>query len=947
MRIFRCLLILFLLSICALAQTRATSALIGHVEDPTHAGVAGAEVTLKNADTGFAKKTLTDSSGSYSFGNLPLTGLYSAEAVRNGFAGTKQEGIQLRAGETTILNFSLNVAGDKSTVTVSGASDSVDTENTQLDNRFDLAKINNTPIFGRKLSTIPLLDSAVRGARGTGDLFLSNTLFVINGGGRRQVTYAVDNATGDDSWGRQALFTSVPFSAVQEVSVLTNASSAEYGRTTGGAVNIVTKSGTNDFHGDALVLWRPGSIQARAPLAVVRTDDKLAQGSATVSGPIIRDKTHFLLSYEHSNQLRDSVITSAFAPGVFTGEFNQDLFLARLDHQINASHALSLRSNFDRFDDTNPNDGVGGNNLPSTARIFARRTYSTQLSETWTINNNTINEARFQFQLASPITQFTAVSPSIQFVRTGLATEGESRFGSLINHQYQFADTVSLNHGRHALRMGVDLLNSSSGGTGQEFGGGFALGQFTVPGVGASAVTKPISQLTIADVSCAVGCRFTQSFGNQNYNVGEWLTGVFVQDNWTVNPRLVLNLGLRYDNQTFTDDRNNFQPRVGFAFRPFADSNSTVVRGSYGIFVSEIRTNLAAGYAIGGPQGIFTFSAAPGQLGFPTAIATLPAFPAGASLPARDITVRVGQRDFLSQFFNVSALRFYPDALVNPYTHQWTMGIEHEFSPSIILSVDYVGQHSLKLERPVDLNTPAPFVRTAPGQTRTAAAADAARPIVPVANGYKRILATVNAGSSYYDGLTTNLKTKFGRRFSALTSYTWSHAINTVEPDVPQQDPNDSNFIGFQEKATSILDQRHRISISGSYELPWRFTLGSWIQAASGRPYNITTGVDNNGDGSNSDRPVINGVVIPRNSGRGSSTYDISAFAEKAIQIRERMAVSLRAEAFNLTNHNNIYGRNGVFGNTATPSASLGAALGGISNVDPGRELQFQLRFSF
>jgi hypothetical protein len=216
-----------------------------------------------------------------------------------------------------------------------------------------------------------------------------------------------------------------------------------------------------------------------------------------------------------------------------------------------------------------------------------------------------------------------------------------------------------------------------------------------------------------------------------------------------------------------------------------------------------------------------------------------------------------------------------------------------------------------------------------------------------VANGYKRILATVNAGSSYYDGLTANLKTKFGRRFSALTSYTWSHAINTVEPDVPQQDPNDSNFIGFQEKATSILDQRHRISISGSYELPWRFTVGSWVQAASGRPYNITTGFDNNGDGSNSDRPVINGVLIPRNSGRGSSTYDISAFAEKAVQIRERMAVSLRAEAFNLTNHNNIYGRNGVFGNNASPSASLGAPLGGISNVDPGRELQFQLRFSF
>jgi hypothetical protein len=273
--------------------------------------------------------------------------------------------------------------------------------------------------------------------------------------------------------------------------------------------------------------------------------------------------------------------------------------------------------------------------------------------------------------------------------------------------------------------------------------------------------------------------------------------------------------------------------------------------------------------------------------------------------------------------------------------------VQHEFSPNVNLSIDYLGQHSLKLERPADLNAPSPFVRTAQGQTRTAAAADATRPILPVANGYKRILATVNAGAAYYNGLTTNLRTRFGKRFSALTSYTWSHSINTVEPDATGQDPNDSNFLGIQEKATSLLDQRHRFSISGSYDLPWQITVGSWTQVASGRPFNITTGTDNNGDGSNSDRPVINGVVIPRNFGKGTATYDVSAFVQKTVQLRERLAVSLRAEAFNLTNHNNIYGRNGVYGNAITQNAALGSPLGGISNVDPGREIQFQLRLSF
>src|SRR5437660_205541 len=125
MRIFRCFPILFLLSICAFAQTRATSALIGHVEDPAHARVAGAELVLQNSETGLTRKATTDSSGTYSFGNLPLTGLYSVEATKTGFARAKKQGIQLQAGDTTVLNFGLNVAEEKNIVTVSGTPDSV------------------------------------------------------------------------------------------------------------------------------------------------------------------------------------------------------------------------------------------------------------------------------------------------------------------------------------------------------------------------------------------------------------------------------------------------------------------------------------------------------------------------------------------------------------------------------------------------------------------------------------------------------------------------------------------------------------------------------------------------------------------------------------------------------------------------------------------------------
>ncbi|HEY0565054.1 MAG TPA: TonB-dependent receptor, partial [Terriglobales bacterium] len=488
----------------------------------------------------------------------------------------------------------------------------------------------------------------------------------------------------------------------------------------------------------------------------------------------------------------------------------------------------------------------------------------------------------------------------------------------------------------HVLKVGADAIHSSSGGFGQEFGSGFLLGQFTLkPGV-----TKPADQLTIADVQ-----RFQQSFGNSQYNIREWLGSVFAQDNFRLTSNLTVEAGLRYEAQQFTDDHNNVAPRLGIAYK-LPDTN-TVVRASYGMFYSEIRADLAAGDKLNGPNGIFTFSAAPGQLGFPTSLSALPAFPAGAILPPRDITVRAGQRALLSQFFDVNALPFYPDALLNPYTHQWTAAIEHDFGAGWLFTIDYLGQRSFKLERPLDLNAPSVFLRTAPGQVRSAAVADATRPIVPLPNGFRRIIATVNQGWASYDGLQLEARKRMSRRFTAILGYTYSHTINTVEPDVPQQDPNDNHLLGEFEKANGLLDQRHRVSASGNYALPWGFAVGSWITAGSGRPYNVTTGADNNGDGSNADRPVINGVVIPRNFGQGTPTYDISAYIGKSFRITEGSALSVRAEGYNLTNANNIVGRNGVFGNGATPLASFGQALSGLSNVDPARAFQFQARFVF
>ncbi len=419
---------------------------------------------------------------------------------------------------------------------------------------------------------------------------------------------------------------------------------------------------------------------------------------------------------------------------------------------------------------------------------------------------------------------------------------------------------------------------------------------------------------------------------------------MFAQDNWNVLPNLNVNLGLRWDGETFTGQNALFSPRAGFAWR--LPGSNTVIRGGYGIYYSEERTDLYASAALGGPQGAFTYSATPGGLGFPTSFAPI-TFPLGATLPARSITILAGQCGYLNQFLPVDQLHFCSNNFQNPYTQQWNLGFEHDLGGGWLFAMDYIGSHTIHIEQPVDLNSPSPFIRTAPGQMRSVAAANRTRPILPVPGGYQQVLQYVNAGSAWYDGLQVRVTKQLSRHVSLLGTYTWSHDINTVEWDGTSQNPNDYGCLVACEKATSQLNQTNRASISATYSLPWGFMLSGWMEAASGFPFNITTGVDNNGDGNTSDRPVINGAVIGRDAGAAPATYDFNFALQKSIHMTERANLILRAESYNTTNHLNLYTLNGVYGNAANPVATFGTPMGGLANVGPPRLMQFMARIVF
>jgi Carboxypeptidase regulatory-like domain/TonB dependent receptor len=966
---------LLALGFCLSAQTPDMATIRGHVIDQTRAGIPGVQVTAKNTQSGLERTTLTDETGRFSLAGLPISGKYELTAKKSNFSEARLNDVTLAGGTTADVNLRLSVAGGETQVTVTGAAGEVRADQPQLGDRLDERQINEVPLLNRRITYLPLLNAANRPALNQGDVFMNQNLFTTNGAGRRQSWFEVDGSTGSDSWGRQTIFSNIPVTAVQEMTVLTNAFSAEYGASTGSVVNIVTKSGSSQYHGEILELWRPsatsaalsGFTAATATNGNAVTSDTLGQSAVALSGPISGGgHTYFSLAAEYSRQDRASPINSPIAPGSFVGHYRGWLGFLRVDHQINERHQLFFRGNLDGFHDTNPNGTVGGNNLPSVDRVFRRRTYSAEVGETAVLSPSLLNNIRVQFQLASPITQFDPVVYGTQYQvpisAGGVFTSGTSQSALLMNRQYQFNDVLSSIHGRHQLKFGADVIYAHTGGNSKEFGGPIYLGQFiyNTCTLALALCESPAYLNNITNVRS-----YTQSYGNANYTVNDTLWALFVQDDYHVRSDLTINLGLRYEQQTFTDARRDFAPRLGFSYNWRGDGK-TVIRGGFGIYYSQVVDNSAANWALTGPTGVFNYTASAGQIGFPSSIgaAPLPAFPPGAVVPLRSLYVRPADSANLDQYFPTSQLIGYQNQLLNPYSEQWTFGIERRLAQNWVLSVDYVGSHTLKINRPLDVNPPAPFPRTAGQTPRLPAVANCTRPywlwwynqhgaVCDSRNinppPYSVILSDVNNGYAYYDALDVNLSRRFSNRLSMLASYTWSHAIDNVDPDVPGQNPNDPNFTGKIENGNAIFDQRRRFVLSGVAVLPLQINFGGVATLASGLPYNFVTGLNNSGDpGATTDRPVINGVVVGRNTGRGRPIYELSPFLERPFALGgERVHLVLRAEAFNVFNHANFVGYSGTYGNGAAPGNGFGQPLVGITNQLPARSMQFSAKVTF
>ncbi|MGZ4837451.1 MAG: TonB-dependent receptor domain-containing protein [Terriglobales bacterium] len=1038
--------VLVLFSAFAIAQIGNQASLEGTVTDSTGAVVPNVAVKLTNTGTGAVFTIATNESGYFRFPVIPV-GAYQLNATRDGFAPYIQKSIDVAVGAKVNLPIVLAVAGQKEKVEVTGELPVVETTRTQLSSVVDDNAVSELPVNGRNFMDFVLLTPAVvKDVRG-GDLSFAGLRGTLN-------SLTIDGTDNNNTFFGQTLGRTgsgrAPYQfsedAVQEFQVNTNGYSAELGRAGGALTNVVTKSGTNAFHGTAFEFFRDRGLNANDPIYSLNRAFNLAAGRAApikpgyhyhqfggnLGGPIVKDKLFFFFDYDgQRNTFGEALaftLPSSVNPATFDtfqnaayqyllarsnsypATFNQNVYLAKVDYNLSSRNQFSLRYNAQRF--------LGGN-LENSGSVTSGSTLSSlehtgnsnvntdtaALQWTATLRNNLVNVARFSYQRDNEPGFANSNNPEAIVQQSGtLLNVGRNSFSprETTIHRQEYADTVSWVKGRHTIKFGADFLRDHILNF---FPGNFS-GSFTfvcLENFGRSLKGQPVI------INSALGCppssnnpllsgdQLVEAFPGTG-TTGPRTTpnmlqsGAFAQDDWRVSTRLTLNLGLRYDIQTYQQpsvtnpaalsagintgrintDGNNFGPRIGFAYTPFKNTN-TVVRGGWGIFYGNT-PSILIGTALSN-NGInvqtltFTGAALPSYpnnvCGVPTAAPNCPAPAFGASsLP----TIFEFKSDYQQ-----------------PMVQQYNLQLEHQLTNSMSFTLGYLGVRGTHLTRTrdINLNPPSPASITLAGSPATVfnyLSFPSARPIA----GFSRIFQFEDTAHSGYNGLILTVNKRFSRGFAFGASYTWSHAIDDA-PDATAVVPgtDDAKMVYNPLKpsadfASSLNDVRHRFvlnttwdstSVVGNLSGVSRALLGGWevsgiLTAQSGQPYTAFLNSDLNNDGNRSNERVPGSA---RNTFRLPSIFSVDPRITRNVKITERVNFKLIAEAFNVFNRQNITAvRNTLYNvSTATSAASnpcpglaagnrclvpqtTGATAFGLPTSDVGpRILQLAAKFVF
>lgn len=944
--------------ILAWGQAGVLADLEGMVVDEAGAGIPGATLIVINKETGVERRGETNAVGRYRIAALPASE-YDLRVSKTGFATVERRGLVLQVGQVATVEVTLPVATQVQQITVTEAAPMIETARHAVGAVVNRSEIDNLPINGRNFLDYARTVAGVTAQQSSGQ----GSGLSFNGQRGRSNNITVDGADNNGQLNGNTRLT-MSQEAVREFQVVSNLFAPEFGNAGGGLVNVVSRAGSNQYQGNVFFFIRDEALDGRNAFATGPDKPPFNRKNtgATLGGPLRRNKTFFFAAIEYMDRNESDITTisdsavrtinsvlatrpipnagvKSITNGVFPVDRIDTLASLRIDHSFGPKDNVMFRYIFGQTRESN-GGGVGIGQLVDVSGGGGQKGRDQSFLGSWThvFTPTLLGETRVQFA-PRRLTQYANDPIGPRVTISGVATWGRNtNFPVLLDEgRWQFTQSLSKQLGRHYFKFGADIQDIRAHTSfPSNFGGTFSFASLN------DFVAGRVNQ-------------FSQGFGNPDIRLPDTLLGFYFQDTYRPTEKLSFTYGVRYDYdmqpQGIPRDRsnpieaglqdgihrdgNNIAPRVGITYNPDGKGR-LLIRTGYGLFYDKIFLLVARNALIARSTLTLASAQATEQL-------TRGAFPQSKTFPTGFALPR-------------PSLNLVDSNIEIPYSQHSTLGIERAIGTNWMVGVTYVFVRGVQGLWARNVNLPPPIVLTA----ENAASLGVARP-TPQQIGrryygstrrldpnYNNIFVVASDASSTYSAGTLTVQKRFSHGLQFRANYTLSRTIDFCGDFTQAEAPADT-YDMRSERGLSDQHQKHRFTLTGVYELPWKNRVyGNWMLSThwvlrSGVPSTVTVGSDVNGDGNNNDRPFVGAYTLGRNTSIGYSNHVIDVRLSKVIALREKMKLQILAEAFNVQNRVNYNSRNLTWGTDLQPRDTLYQVQGAASP----RQIQMGLKFSW
>ena len=926
----------------------ATGQVFGTCADPDGAMMPGVIIQVKNQDTGFTRGTVSDASGFFRLDLLP-SGTYDVRGDLSGFNSEIKRGVVVTLGSSVKVEFELALSAVEEEIIVTAESPVVETTNPSVAAGVSDQAIANLPLRGRDFTDFVVLTP---GAIASSDEAESGRGGINIGGRGIQNSFNIDGSNDQSSFfGEERGGTRPPFtfsqSAIKEMQVVRNSYNLQFSAG-GGVINAITKSGTNEFHGEVFGYFRNDSMYGTDGLDNTPDDFEQLQYGFSLGGPIIKDKLHWFAGVD----------TQDFSEPLFRGFENFDdawipqweamtgldydrevgdigltndalVFMVKLDWQISNSNLLTVRDNWSSQEGENLTSG-GYTNGWSNFGLEENSFNSFVATLNSVLSENSFNEAIVQYALEErPRTANVTTLPETAVGAWPFsdATFGQNQFLSnfLDEKRFQIIDNLTYYVGNHTLKGGInfDFVNFDDGFF--RYGGG--------------AYSYDSWDDFFNDTPYSFTQAFSETGGAVKFDNDYY--SFYIQDDWRASPNFTLTYGLRYQLQKHTqpfetnplypdtgqipDDTNNWAPRVGFAWDLSGDGKS-VLRGGAGMFYDWTPTLLDANALLANGVRVVRVSQRCSR-------DDCPAYP--------DIYGGLGD---LPEAGGVDIFVFDP-AFEDPETLRVSLGYEREIASDLAIGVDVIWSDTDKLERKQDQN-----IEQIDGTTPDGRPLYCKECVYP---GFDQIMQFTSDATSKGSSIVLYTHKRFSNRWALDASYTYSKFkdddSNERSVSSSSDYPEDQYHLNTYEWGPSNFDITHKFVASFAYQLPLNFMVSAIGSIRSGFPYSAGDSRDNNGDSYRNERALYqdssgNWVHPDRNTYRQPYNRNLDLRVSWTANFGRNLSLELILDMFNITDETNWWTTNQTL---IGYDGSMESDFGEPNRVGEPRNYQLGAKFRF